>query len=135
MKTLPPPFGRLCQGVALFACAALIGLGSWSAPADAQKKIEVLRIGASGGLTSDKAEKKDQSALKELKLFIKEETGLTNDILDMKDWVELTDKMAGGEMHLGVYQGFEFAAAVEKNPNLKPLALAVNVYRYPVGYL
>ena len=37
-------------------------------------------------------------------------------------------------MQLGVYQGFEFAWAQDKHKELKPLALAVNVYRYPVVF-
>src|SRR5207237_7027310 len=66
---------------------------------------------------------------------IKDETGFTNEIVRQKDWRELVDKMSKGDLHLGVFQGYEFAWAQEKQPQLKPLALAVNVYRYPVVYV
>src|SRR6266404_7795020 len=97
-----------------------------------QGKIDVLRIGASGALST---EKKEESALETLKGFIKDDTGFTNEIVRQKDWRELADKMTKGELQLGVFQGYEFAWAQEKQPQLKPLALAVNVYRYPVAYV
>jgi ABC-type phosphate/phosphonate transport system substrate-binding protein len=100
-----------------------------------QGKIEVLRIGSSGTLTGGKQSDKEKSALETLKSFIKDETGLNNEILRQKDWQELTNKMAKGKLQIGVFQGYEFAWAQEKNPALKPLALAINVYRYPVVYV
>jgi ABC-type phosphate/phosphonate transport system substrate-binding protein len=99
-----------------------------------QSKVDVLRIGTSGSLTADR-ENKEKGALESLKNFIKEQTGLKNDIARQKDWRELTDKMAKGDLHIGVYQGFEFAWATENRPELKPLALSVNVYRYPIAYV
>jgi len=60
---------------------------------------------------------------------------MENEILSQKNWQEVLDKMVKKELHLGVFQGYEFAWAQEKQPELKALALAINVYRYPVGYL
>ena len=60
---------------------------------------------------------------------------MDNDILRQKNWRELTDKLAKGELDLGVYQGFDYAWAQEKQSDLKPLAVAVNVYTYPVAYV
>jgi ABC-type phosphate/phosphonate transport system substrate-binding protein len=100
-----------------------------------QAKIDVLCIGTSGTLTSDAPGSKEEGALETLRNFIKEETGLNNEILRQKSWSELLDKMVKGQLHLGVFQGYEFAWAQEKHPDLKPLALAVNVYRYPVAYV
>jgi ABC-type phosphate/phosphonate transport system substrate-binding protein len=36
---------------------------------------------------------------------------------------------------VGVFEGYEYAWAQEKYPALRPLALAVNVYTYPVAYV
>jgi hypothetical protein len=36
-------------------------------------------------------------------------------------------------LHLGVFEGYEFAWAQERQPGLKALAVAVNVHRYPVA--
>jgi ABC-type phosphate/phosphonate transport system substrate-binding protein len=98
-------------------------------------KVDVLRIGSTAGLTGTTKNKKEAAARDTLKAFIKEETGLANEILPQKDWRELGDKLAKGELQLGVFQGYEFVWAQEKHPELRPLALAVNVYRYPVGYV
>ncbi|HMC88000.1 MAG TPA: PhnD/SsuA/transferrin family substrate-binding protein, partial [Gemmataceae bacterium] len=118
-------FTLVCGLAAVLALAAAPMRGR-------QAKIDVLHIGTSASLGT---EKKEESALETLKEFIKEETGLDNDIVRMKDWRELTDKLVKGDLHLGVYQGYEFAWAQEKQPQLKPLALAVNVYRYPIAYV
>ena len=40
-------------------------------------------------------------------------------------------RLAAKKLHLGVFQGYEFAWAQEKYPELKPLAVAVNVYTLP----
>jgi ABC-type phosphate/phosphonate transport system substrate-binding protein len=101
--------------------------------ANAQAKIDFLRIGTSGALTAKGGDEK--GALETLHEFIQTETGLNNEILRQKDWRELADKMASGQLQLGVFQGYEFAWAQEKHPGLKPLALAVTVYRYPVAYV
>jgi ABC-type phosphate/phosphonate transport system substrate-binding protein len=91
-----------------------------------------LRIGSSGTLTGPGNEK---GAIKSLEDFIKEETGLNNTIVKQKTWRELADRMVKGELQIGVFQGYEFAWAQEKHPELKPLALSVNITRYPVVYV
>jgi ABC-type phosphate/phosphonate transport system substrate-binding protein len=117
----------------VFNLAALLALLSNTAQAQ-QAEVDVLRIGTGGTLSTEKGGK-EKGALESLRKFIQDETGLKNEFLRQKDWQEVTDKLAKGELHLGVYRGFEFAWAQEKQPNLKPLALAINVYRYPVVYV
>jgi phosphonate transport system substrate-binding protein len=112
---------------------ALAGAGL-TVPAE-QGKMDVLRIGTSGTLSEEVSGPKEKSAMETLKRFIKDETGLDNEILRQNDWRELTAQLAKGQLHLGVYQGYEFAWAQEKTPDLKPLALAVNVELYPVVYV
>lgn len=118
-------------GLALAAAVALPGVGV----SGRQAKVDVLRIGTSGTLTVEKDASKEKGALETLRSFIKEETGLTNEIIRQKDWRELMDKMVKGQLQIGVFQGYEFAWAQEQHAELKPLALAVNVYRYPVAYV
>jgi ABC-type phosphate/phosphonate transport system substrate-binding protein len=101
----------------------------------ADDKMDILRIGTSGELTGRPAGPKEKAGLETLHKYIKEEDGLDNEILRQKDWRELTDKLANGKLHLGVYQGYEFAWARQKTPALKALAIAVNVNRYPVAYV
>ncbi len=113
---------------------ALVGVPL--ALADArQAKVDTLHIGTSGSLTSEKQGQREKGSLESLKKFIKDETEFDNDIMRQKDWRELTDKMAKGQMQVGVFQGYEFAWAQKDHPDLKPLALAVNLYRYPIVYV
>lgn len=123
------------HGPVLLGGTFVVLLMIWDGVATArQAKVDVLRVGTSGTLTTEK-DSKEKGALETLRKFIKDETGLENEIVRQKSWQDLTDKLTKGELHLGVYRGFEFAWAQEKQPNLKPLALAVNVYRYPVAHV
>jgi ABC-type phosphate/phosphonate transport system substrate-binding protein len=106
------------------------------APAEGRPaKMDLLRIGTGGSMAPEGSGRKQKGALKTLRRFIKEQTGLKNEIRRQKDWRELADKLAGKQRHVGVFQGYEFSWAKEKYPKLKPLALAVNVYHYPVAYV
>src|SRR5262249_44734515 len=96
--------GRHNRHLLALACV----LSAVPAAAYGQEKPKVLLIGTSGTLTGQK-EKKEESALKTLKSFIKEETGLDSTITRQKDWNDLAEKMSKGKLHLGVFQGFEFA--------------------------
>ncbi len=97
-------------------------------------KVDVLRIGTSGTLTATTDNAKEKGALESLQSFIKDQTDLKDEIVRQKDSRELAEKMAKKELHIGVFQGYEFAWAQKEHPELKPLALSVNLYRYPIVY-
>jgi ABC-type phosphate/phosphonate transport system substrate-binding protein len=130
-----PPL-RLTVSFALLG-VALTALFVVSGPAAGGRraKQDALRIGSTGILAAAKSGQKEDTALVSLKAFIKQETGMENEVVRPKDWREQAERMAKGDLQLGVFQGFEYAWAREKYPKLKPLALAVNVYTYPVGYV
>jgi ABC-type phosphate/phosphonate transport system substrate-binding protein len=135
MRCRPSP-ERTCQpsffgGWALLGLLLLAGAPTEGRPA----KIDVLRIGTSGTMSGDGGARNEKGALRTLHRFIKNETGLKNEIRRQKDWRELADKLAAKKLDVGVFQGYEFGWARDKFPRLKPLALAVNVYRYPVAYV
>jgi len=121
----------------LVLVSAVIFLVSLTGPAGGQqKKIDVLKIGTSGTMTNEKDDKeKEAAALETLRAFIKEETLLDNAFENEPNWNVLAQKMSEGKIHLGLFRGDEFAWAEQKYPELKPLALAINVYRYPVAYV
>jgi ABC-type phosphate/phosphonate transport system substrate-binding protein len=98
-----------------------------------QGKISVLRIGTSGTLSPVGSDEKE--ALQSLQNFIKDETGFANELIREKDWQELAEKMTKGDLHLGVFKGYEFAWAQQKYPDLKPLALAENTRLYTEVYV
>jgi ABC-type phosphate/phosphonate transport system substrate-binding protein len=129
-------FRALHRGLAVLAAVLASFLTCIGASArDQPGKIDVLLVGSSGTISASADPGKEKAALETLQSFIKEETGLKNDIVRQKNWGDLAEKMSKGQLHLGVFQGYEFAWAKEKYPNLRPLAIAVNVYRYPVAYV
>jgi ABC-type phosphate/phosphonate transport system substrate-binding protein len=131
--SLPSGRARPRSLLFLLGLAALLAASPGVAPGQKQK-LDVLRIGTTGSLVKDNGGK-EKASMKNLRNFIKDETGLKNEILRQKDWRELTDQLAKGKLQLGVFQGYEFAWARDKRPALKPLTVAVAVYRYPVAYL
>jgi ABC-type phosphate/phosphonate transport system substrate-binding protein len=125
-------------GVATVVAAVSSSPISWSRAGifTPQTKLEVLRIGATTSLNPEGNHAKvNENRLETLRSFIKEETGYPNEIITEKDWRTLAEYMAKKERQLGVFQGYEFAWAQEDDPNLKPLALGIDVYRYPVAYI
>ena len=120
--------------VRLFVLAAALALPCALARGQ-PARIDVLHIGATGTMTGDADSSKEKGAGQTLRRFIKEETGLTNDIVREEDWQKLAERMKKGELHVGVFQGYEFAWAQERHPDLKPLAVAVNGRRYPVAHV
>jgi ABC-type phosphate/phosphonate transport system substrate-binding protein len=136
MVLLSSPVRTGRHRLALLACAVAVFVVAPTALVNAwQGKIDVLHIGTSGTLTAEKEGPKEKAALTTLQTFIKDETGMNDEITRQKDWHELAEKMSKGELNLGVFQGYEFAWAQEEHAGLKPLALAVNVTRYPVAYV
>jgi ABC-type phosphate/phosphonate transport system substrate-binding protein len=112
--------------------AVVVVLGSVAA---LHAEDKVLRIGASEGLYGRPKDNKEKAAWESLQNYIKEETGLDNDIVDAKNWRELADRIAKGQLQMGILPGHEFAWAQENHPKLKPLAVAVNSHRYPMACL
>jgi ABC-type phosphate/phosphonate transport system substrate-binding protein len=96
---------------------------------------ELLRIGSSGALTAGMDPAKEKGAIESLQDFIKDETGMKNEIIKVKNWRELGDKLEKGAFHFGVFPGYEFAWARDAHQRFKPLAIAVNVQRYPVVHV
>jgi ABC-type phosphate/phosphonate transport system substrate-binding protein len=116
------------------SCGAL-GIVLLSAGPALPEDGKVLHIGASESLHGGPTGNKEKAALEALRKLIKEETGLANDIVDLKSWREVAERMARGQLQVGVLPGHEFAWAQEKDAKIKPLALAVNTHRYPIACL
>lgn len=97
--------------------------------------ISTLRIGTAGSLAATAGANREAAVLDTLRDFIKSETGFTNEIVKQESWQQLGSGLMRGQVHLGFFQGYEFASAQEKFPELKPLALTVNVHRYPTVHV
>jgi ABC-type phosphate/phosphonate transport system substrate-binding protein len=115
-----------------FLVAALLATQGAAARGQ-QAGVDLLRIGASGTFTGKADDPKEEAGTKTLRRFIKSETGLNSDIKGQIPWQTLADRMSKGELHLGFFQGYEFAWVQERYPALKPLSIAVTGERYPVA--
>jgi ABC-type phosphate/phosphonate transport system substrate-binding protein len=68
--------------------------------------------------------------LRPMKELMESQTGIPGDLAPSGDAEDLARQIKEDEMQFGVFHGFEFAWAREKNPNLKPLVVAVNQHPY-----
>jgi ABC-type phosphate/phosphonate transport system substrate-binding protein len=65
-----------------------------------------------------------------LRELIRKRTGLTGDVSIASDALTLADRLKTNQCQLGVFHGFEFAWAKERNADLIPLVVTV----YPSGH-
>jgi ABC-type phosphate/phosphonate transport system substrate-binding protein len=122
---------RLCLPLGLLACALLVAGVVRSQ--ERGKATDLLKIGTSGSLAEGTSGGDEKGAMETLRKFVQSETGFQNEIIQQKGWEDLAKKLASNEVQVGVFQGYEFAWAKAKYPQLRPLALAVNAsdpYRY-----
>jgi ABC-type phosphate/phosphonate transport system substrate-binding protein len=108
----------------VLALSALLGVAAVVAHGRSEKS-DVLHIGLSSPLGSDTEGPREKAAALMLQAFIKGETGENDEIVCQKGWRDVADKLARGQLQVGVFQGYEFAWAQEQYPGLKPLALAL----------
>jgi ABC-type phosphate/phosphonate transport system substrate-binding protein len=99
------------------------------------KKLPVLHIGTTETVVEENVpENSDETAVEETyRQFILTETGFDSDIVALENHEVLAERLANGELQLGVFMGYEFAWAQARHPKLKVLAVAVNthLYQYP----
>lgn len=124
-------WGALPAGI----LAVVLVAGPAAQTREAKADPDVLRIGSSTALSATTDPGKEKGAIESLQDFIKDETGLKNEIFRAKGWRDLADKLEKEDYHLAVMQGYELAWAREQHSKIKPLALAVNVQRYPVVHV
>jgi len=125
-RTLIRPVLSTLSSLAAVVFLSAVGHGQ-------SNKVGVLRIGSTGTLTGNSDSPREKAGIDVLRDFIREQTGMSNEIQGQQRWEILADKLDKGQLHVGVFQGYEFAWAQEKVPQLKPLALGINGERYPVA--
>lgn len=117
-----------------FALLSLLA-GSIAAALAQPPAAQVLRVGTTPDISLGAGRGKEQGALDSLKQFIRDETGLDNEIVKTKSWEDLAGQMANKQLPVGVFQGYEFAWASGKYSQIQPLALAVNGSPYVTAYV
>ncbi len=115
---------RLVGGVMALALGCAILLPG-TARAEEEGTREILQIGIIKSLFRDMPPTLMQILSRPLKALMDSQTGCTGNLQCGGDACELAQAMKEHKIHLGVYHGFEFAWARQKNPDLKPLVIAI----------
>jgi ABC-type phosphate/phosphonate transport system substrate-binding protein len=108
--------------------AALLAPLAFGPDAAAAEKADVktIRVGLVKSLFHDDTEKQVQSMAGPFKSLMEEKAGVVSEAVLGGDPENLAVELKDGKVGLGVFHGFEYAWAREKNPDLKPLMVGIN---------
>jgi ABC-type phosphate/phosphonate transport system substrate-binding protein len=117
---------RLGVGVLLLSCAYA---GPARAGEEATHEVShaaTVRVGLVETLFRDTPAPLVQSMMRPFRSLMQSQTGLSGEIVPGIPPDDLGRQLKDDKVQLAVYHGFEFAWARQKDPNLKPLMIAVN---------
>jgi ABC-type phosphate/phosphonate transport system substrate-binding protein len=90
---------------------------------------EPIRIGMAESLVRDIPKAVVEAGIPSFRFLMQQATGLRSTVVPPLSAEELTAKLDKDELKLAVLQGVEFAWALEKHPQIRPLAIVVNRQR------
>jgi ABC-type phosphate/phosphonate transport system substrate-binding protein len=118
---------RQRQGwAALVVAAGLAGTVLILPAAGEEVKTSPVRVGLTGSLFRDTPEGLVKTMMRPFQSLMESQTGLPGELVPGIKSDDLGQRLKDDKLQLAVYQGFEFAWAREKMPELKPLMIAVN---------
>src|SRR5205085_2139260 len=85
-----------------------------------------VRVGLMHTLFPGADEAQIQSLAMPFTTLLEEQAGVVGELSLADDAGKLADRLGEGKVQLGVFHGVEFAWARQKNPDLKPLVIAVD---------
>jgi ABC-type phosphate/phosphonate transport system substrate-binding protein len=100
------------------------------ANAGAQQAPDPVKIGVHS-LLDDLPDDQVPGMIKSFNDLVREFTGLNGMAIEGGDAYSAAKELKEGKLHLGVFQGFEFAWVQQKDANIKPLMIAVYYDRNP----
>jgi phosphonate transport system substrate-binding protein len=118
--------GHRLGWAALVVAAGLAGTVPGRPAAGEEVRSGPMRIGLTGSLFRDTPEALVQTMMRPFKSLMESQTGLPGELVPGVKSDDLGQRLKDDKLQLAVYQGFEFAWAREKLPELKPLMIAVN---------
>lgn len=122
---------RWCaRTVAASVLLSWVGIGSAGTP-DTQPPV---RIGLSGSLVQDVPAALLKVAMGPFQSLIENHTGVKGECIVVQP-DQLTEQLVERKVDIAVFQGYEFAWARLKQPNLLPLMIAVNQQRYHTAHV
>jgi ABC-type phosphate/phosphonate transport system substrate-binding protein len=98
-------------------------------------KPESMRVCVVRSLFRDVPESLVNLSIPPFRALVLAETGLDSTVLAPLPHDQLADRLANGDLQIGVFQGVEFAWAQRRHPELTALAIGVNHVRNRHGYL
>jgi ABC-type phosphate/phosphonate transport system substrate-binding protein len=119
-------------GWAVIVC---LGLFSQLNAAHAGEPPDKIRIGIADSLVQDAPSLVMGALLKPFGALVQAQTGLTAQMVHPTDHWQLARQVNDNELHLGVFQGVEFAWVRQAFPELRPLVVAVNQKLRPRAFL
>jgi ABC-type phosphate/phosphonate transport system substrate-binding protein len=125
-KTLVPALALLVAGLALMPAGA---------PAQDNGSANTVKIGMAGSLFRDVPEVMVKALTPPFQSLMHEQTGMRGEIVVAGEALDMGRCLNDKELQLGVFQGFEFAWAQQKYPDLRPLVIAVTRHRTLYAYL
>jgi ABC-type phosphate/phosphonate transport system substrate-binding protein len=114
----------LSMGAGLLA-AALAQIPQVSSAGDTPRARSV-RVGLVSSLFRDTSEPLVRVMLRPFKALMESQTGVSSELVVVKDADGLGNQLHGDQVQLGVFHGNELAWARLKYPDLQPLLIAVN---------
>jgi ABC-type phosphate/phosphonate transport system substrate-binding protein len=106
--------------------ALLAGLMAGPPVAGEGPKADTIRIGLTDTLFRDNPEAREEKAARPFKSLLEAQTGLSGEVAPGIKPDDLIQQLKDGKIQIAIFQGFEFAWARQKDPELKPLMIAVN---------
>ena len=117
----------LAISAAVLGGATLLGaLASGPRSPAAEKGGRTVRVGLVDTLFHNDSEQQIQSMAGPFKSLLEEKAGIVGEVVLGGNPENLAAELKDGKVGLGVYNGFEFGWAKQKNADLKPLMVGVN---------
>src|SRR2546421_8775636 len=116
----------VCLLAAAFPAAVLLFLPSSRA---AEGDVRGIRIGLVRTLFRDTPASLVDVLSQPLKTLMQSQTGMSGELSVTGDAFDLSKKLKENTVQLGVFHGFEFAWARQRNPGLKALVVVVSHHR------
>jgi ABC-type phosphate/phosphonate transport system substrate-binding protein len=118
------------MGIGMSVCAAALGLACLS-PAEpraaaAEAGRATVRIGLVETLFPDTPEPLMQVMIRPFKSLLETQTGVRGHVIVGGDAESISRQLKEDRIQLGVFHGIEFGWARLKNPDLRPLIIAIN---------
>jgi ABC-type phosphate/phosphonate transport system substrate-binding protein len=121
--------------IRMLALTLLVSFGMVGGAAADEKKDARIRIALVPSLLRDSTTTVAKPMVAAFGAMVQAQTGLETEVLRGDEPALLGRKIRDNEVHLGIFQGVEYAWAKEKYPELKPLMVIINQHPKRYGVL